>query len=121
MTTPHLRESDLPQTDLVRLDACGNDRHALMALADELVVRVGVEVDEYHQAIEAEINATANQIALAVDDLDDTYHDGLVRHIRILQNDQMHFSVTSRPSSMLHEKVMQKLRDLNAQPDATVH
>lgn len=112
MTTPYALESDLPQVDLVRLDDCHGDRLALTQFVRELEVRIADEVSDYHDTIEAQINDTLNQIALAVDDTDDHHYNGLVRHLRILQNDQLHFSVTSRPSFMLHQKALIKLRAL---------
>lgn len=112
MTTPHIQESDLPNSDLSRLEASLHDRQALMVFAEELEQRIAQEVDQYHDTLEAEINETANQIALAADDEDDHHYNGLVHHINILKNDQMHFSVTSRPAYMLHQKVLAALAAL---------
>lgn len=121
MTAPHLHESQLPAMDLARLESCGSDRQALSLFAEELQVRIAQEVDDYHDAIDAQINETANQIALAVDDPDDHHYNGLVRHIRILKQDQLHFSVTSRPSYLLHKQVIDRIRELDTQRVQLMH
>lgn len=121
MTHSTVHEPELPHADLGRLSACAQDRQALMLYAEELVARIAEEVDQYHDTIEAEINETANQIALAVDDNDDAYYEGLVRHVATLQADRFCFSVTSRPSYKLHEQVLQQIRDLDQRTSRSVH
>jgi hypothetical protein len=121
MTTPHLCESDFPKSDLARLESCKGDREALILFAEELGVRIGHEVNEYHDTIESEINETANQIALAADTDDDIYYDSLTRHISILKTDQMHFSVTSRPSHKLYQTVIESLQCIGGNRPDVLH